>query len=106
MVTNAGGLRAPTVFKVIFAGWWPNGRNSHAGRNNLSFGKSDKKCDFWRKYGIFGLLALFLDDVSMTSPGGVGYEKVTWWPASGPRGLVRWWTGWSSGGPGADAALR
>ena len=65
-------LQAPTVFKLNFAGWRRNGRNMHAGEQNSSYGKSDKNREFWRKYGLFGLLALFLDDVSMTSSGGVG----------------------------------
>lgn len=41
----------------------------------------------------------------MTSAGGVKYGRVTWWPVSGPRGLLRWQTGRSDSGSGADAAL-
>ena len=96
-------MQAPTVFKSNSTGWRRNGRNMHAERSNSSFSKSDKNYDFWRKYGLFGLLALFLDDVSMTSSGGVGYVRVTWRPVSGPRGLVRWQTEWSNVRLSADA---
>lgn len=95
-------LQAPTVFESNYAGWQRNFREMHAERSNSSFNKCDKKHDFWQKYGLFRLLAPFLDEVSMTSLGGVEYGRVTWRPVSGPQGLLRWQTGRSDGGSGAD----
>lgn len=67
--------------------------------------KSDKNTIFGENMEFLGYWRFFLDDVSMTSSGGVGYGRVTWRPVSGPRGLLRWRTAWIHGGPGADATL-
>jgi hypothetical protein len=53
------------------AGWREFGRKMHAEDTTVVFAKSAKNAKFWPKYGFFGTLALFLDDVSMTSSGGV-----------------------------------
>jgi len=71
MVTYAGGLDAPTVSGLNSAGWRQFGREMHAGGATVAFAKSEKNTVFWPKYGFFGALALFLDDVSMTSSGDV-----------------------------------
>ena len=70
---------------------------------NSSYGKSDKNREFWQNMDNLGFGALFLDDISMTSSGGVRYGRVTWWPVSGPRGWGTWRTTCSDGGSGADA---
>jgi len=43
----------------------------HAEDTTVVFAKSAKNAKFWPKYGFFGTLAPFLDDISMTSSGGV-----------------------------------
>lgn len=71
MVANAGEFGAPAVSRSNSAGWRKFGREMHAGGATVAFAKSEKNTVFWPKYGFFGTLALFLDDVSMTSSGGV-----------------------------------
>jgi len=69
-------FRAPTVSGLNSAGWWLNDRKMHAGRRMVFLAKSEKNAKFWQKYGEFGFLARFLDDVSMTSSGG-GQGRMT-----------------------------
>ena len=68
---NVGGFGAPTVLGLIFAGWRQFGRKLHAEETTVVFYEKCKNTTFWPKYGFFGTLALFLDDVSMMSSGGV-----------------------------------
>jgi len=71
MVTSAGGNGALAVSRSNSAGWREFGREKHAEKTTAVFAKSAKNAKFWPKYGFFGTSALFLDDVSMTSSGGV-----------------------------------
>lgn len=54
---------------------------------------------------ILAFGALFSDEVSMTSSGGVGYGMMTWRSEISPRGRVMWRTAQSNGGWGADVVL-
>ena len=83
MVTNASGFGTPTVSRSNSADWWELGRKMHAEETTVVFAESAKNTVFWPKYGFFGTLALFLDDVSMTSSGGV---KVGW----RQHDVIRW----------------
>jgi len=73
----------------------------HAGRTVDCFAKNAKKCDFGQEYGKFSFWRLLSDDVI----GGVRYRMMTWWLASGPRGMMTWRTARSNGGSGADVVL-
>ena len=71
MVTNAGGNGAPAVSRLNSAGWRAVGREKTCREKNSRFFQKCKKREILAKIWIFGTLAVFLDDISMTSLGGV-----------------------------------
>ena len=77
MVTNVGGNGVPVVSRSNSAGWHEFGCDKHAEKTTAVFAKSAKNVKFWPKYGFFGTLALFLDDVSMTSSSGSRSDDVS-----------------------------
>ena len=71
MVANAGRWEAAASFRFIFCRLATGGRKLHAEVSNSSVCKSEKKARKLAKIWTFWVLARFLDDVSMTSSGGV-----------------------------------
>ena len=71
-VANAGAMEALAVSESNLAGWCWFAREQHVEVTVVFFSKSGKNMRFWPKNGFLAILARFLDDVSMTSLGGVG----------------------------------
>lgn len=80
------------------------GRKMHAEGATTVFCKSAKRTRKLTKYGFFGSFAPFLDDVSMTSPGGSGSDDVSL-TSSGDVATHEWFTvvmRWQTSGAMAD----